>query len=50
MGSGGVELFTFKALGEGRTLLRMAYKRPWEKASVKEALYKVIIDDSLSNE
>jgi len=50
IGSGGIESFTFKALEKGRTLLRMTYKRPWEKASAKEALYEVIIDDSLSQE
>jgi inhibitor of cysteine peptidase len=50
IGSGGIESFTFKPLAKGRTLLRMVYKRPWEKVSANEILYEVIIDESQSQE
>jgi len=46
IGSGGTESFTFKPLKKGRTLLRMVYKRPWEKTNAKEVLYEAKIDDS----
>ncbi len=31
VGAGGVFTFAFEAVGSGRTVLRLAYRRPWEK-------------------
>jgi len=31
MGAPGVETLRFQVVGEGRTTLRLAYRRPWEK-------------------
>jgi inhibitor of cysteine peptidase len=42
-GSGGTESFIFKASREGRALIRMLYKRPWEETTAREILYEVTI-------
>jgi inhibitor of cysteine peptidase len=34
VGSGGVEHWTFKAVGKGRAELTLEYMRPWEKVAV----------------
>ncbi|MGA8904694.1 MAG: protease inhibitor I42 family protein [Candidatus Bathyarchaeia archaeon] len=44
-GGGGTESFTFIPCEKGITLIRMVYKRPWEKINAKEVLYEVTIDD-----
>jgi predicted secreted protein len=31
VGAGGKEIWTFKALGSGKTTIDMEYVRPWEK-------------------
>lgn len=31
VGAGGSEIWTFKAVGRGRTMVRLKYIRPWEK-------------------
>jgi len=42
-GGGGVESFTFVPYKKGNTLIRMFYKRPWEKINAKETVYEVTI-------
>jgi predicted secreted protein len=44
-GGGGTESFTFIPSKKGITLIRMLYKRPWEKANTKVILYEVAIED-----
>jgi len=44
-GGGGTESFTFIPCEKGITLIRMLYKRPWEKINAKEVLYEVTIED-----
>jgi predicted secreted protein len=44
-GGGGTESFTFILCEKGITLIRMLYKRPWEKINAKEVLYEVTIED-----
>jgi predicted secreted protein len=44
-GGGGIESFAFIPCEKGRTLIRMVYKRPWEKINAKEVLYEVTIGD-----
>lgn len=43
VGSGGVEIFTFKAIKPGKTEITMQYQRPWEGNPIKEVNYNVII-------
>jgi predicted secreted protein len=44
-GAGGKEVWTFIAVGEGRTAIALKYVRPWEKdkAPLQEATYTVIV-------
>jgi predicted secreted protein len=44
-GGGGTQSFIFIPCKKGRTLIRMLYKRPWEKINAKEVLYEVSIED-----
>jgi len=44
-GGSSIESFTFKPCEKGITLIRMLYKRPWEKINAKEVLYEVTIED-----
>ncbi|MGD0423895.1 MAG: protease inhibitor I42 family protein [Candidatus Bathyarchaeia archaeon] len=44
-GAGGTETFTFIPCKTGITLIRMLYKRPWEKINAKEVAYEVTIED-----
>lgn len=44
-GGGGTESFTFLPYEKGTTLIRMLYRRPWDKTIAKEALYTVTITD-----
>ncbi|MGA2789145.1 MAG: protease inhibitor I42 family protein [Candidatus Bathyarchaeia archaeon] len=44
-GGGGTESFAFIPCEKGITLVRMVYKRPWEKINTKEVLYEVTIED-----
>lgn len=44
-GGGGTESFTFIPCEKGITLVRMVYKRPWEKINAKEVQYEVTIED-----
>ena len=45
LGSGGKEIFVFKALRPGKTEIKLAYRRPWEKTEkpLKILLFKVSI-------
>lgn len=43
VGSGGIEVFTFKAIKWGKTEITMQYQRPWENSPIKEVNYNVII-------
>ncbi|MGP8069458.1 MAG: protease inhibitor I42 family protein [Candidatus Bathyarchaeia archaeon] len=44
-GGGGTESFSFIPLEKGITLIRMLYKRPWEKINARDILYEVTIED-----
>jgi predicted secreted protein len=44
-GGAGTESFVFIPREKGMTLIRMVYKRPWEKVNAKEVLYEVTIED-----
>jgi len=44
-GSGGLETFRFMPCKKGRTVIRMVYKRPWEKTNAKELLYDVVVEE-----
>jgi inhibitor of cysteine peptidase len=43
LGAGGQEIWTFRAVGPGRTVINLKYVRPWEKgvAPVETASYEV---------
>lgn len=43
IGGGGIETFTFKAVGVGETDLVMRYKRSWEPESVEERVYHIVV-------
>ena len=45
LGAGGREVWTFKAVGQGRTTVEMAYLRAWEKdvPPIKRATFRVIV-------
>jgi len=45
VGVGGQEIWTFRAIGQGHTLINLKYVRSWEKdvAPVKTASYMVIV-------
>lgn len=43
IGSGGEEKFTFEPIKKGETVIRMYYKRVWEKSAIEEKIYKVLI-------
>lgn len=45
VGAGGKEVWTFKAVGQGSTLIEFKYVRPWEKDTppVKTAIYRVVV-------
>jgi inhibitor of cysteine peptidase len=45
VGVGGQEIWTFRAVGRGQTVIKLKYVRPWEKdvAPVKTASYMVIV-------
>ena len=45
LGAGGQEIWTFRAMSRGQTVVQLKYVRPWEKdvAPVKTATYKVIV-------
>ena len=44
-GVGGQEIWTFRAVGQGQTLIHLKYVRPWEKdvAPARTASYTVIV-------
>jgi inhibitor of cysteine peptidase len=42
-GSSGKDVFTFKALDTGTTILKMIYKRSWEKEPLKQKLFQIKI-------
>ncbi len=46
IGAGGREVWTFKAVGKGRTEIHLEYVRPWEKdvPPVKEAVFTVVVE------
>jgi inhibitor of cysteine peptidase len=46
IGGGGVELFDFIAKKKGEAILKMKYKRPWERkpVSIKEFTFSVHIE------
>jgi predicted secreted protein len=45
IGSGGMENWTFKAVGKGTTVLSFSYARPWEKGTepIRQAAFVVIV-------
>ena len=45
VGAGGREVWTFKAVGQGSTVIEFKYVRPWEKDTppVKTAIYRVVV-------
>ena len=43
MGAAGTERFTFKAISQGRTTVKMIYKRVWEKKPRNEKEFCVIV-------
>ena len=45
VGAGGKEVWTFRALGEGKTMITMKYMRPWEKntAGVKTVTFEIVV-------
>ena len=42
-GAGGVLTFCFEAGGAGRTLLRLAYRQPWEKTSPPAKTFELTV-------
>lgn len=44
VGSGGVQIFTFKSIKPGKTMVTMGYQRPWEETvhPLKEVKYAVL--------
>lgn len=46
VGAGGKEAWTFRAVGRGKTEIRMKYVRPWEKGvpPARTAVYKVVVE------
>ncbi|HET6420676.1 MAG TPA: protease inhibitor I42 family protein [Geobacteraceae bacterium] len=46
IGAGGKEIWTFKAVGKGKTEIALKYVRPWEKdvPPVKEAVFTVVVE------
>jgi inhibitor of cysteine peptidase len=47
VGSGGVDSFPFKAVGEGRATLRLEYRRAWERdgPAAREVVYHVLVSN-----
>ncbi|MFC1902551.1 protease inhibitor I42 family protein [Chloroflexota bacterium] len=43
VGAGGTELFQFKALKAGKTEITLVYKRPWEKDTIDQKVFRVNI-------
>jgi inhibitor of cysteine peptidase len=45
LGAGGQEIWTFRAVGRGQTVVQLKYVRPWEKdvAPIKTATYEVLV-------
>ena len=45
MGAGGHEVWTFKAVGQGKVVISMQYVRPWEKDKppVKTQVFNVVV-------
>ena len=43
VGSGGVEIFRFKALKAGKTKIALAYKRPWAEENLYQKVFTVNI-------
>lgn len=45
VGAGGKEVWTFKALGNGKTKITMKYMRPWEKnaSGVKTVTFEIVV-------
>jgi len=43
VGSGGIQVFIFKAIKPGKTVITMQYQRPWENSPIREVKYNVII-------
>ena len=41
IGSGGIERFRFGCLAVGESRVRLMYKRPWEKISVEDMIFRV---------
>ncbi len=46
LGAGGREVWTFNAVGKGKTKISLKYVRPWEKdvPPVKEAVFTVVVE------
>ena len=45
VGSGGTEIWTFKAIDKGKTTITLEYVRPWEKEvpSIKQETYLITV-------
>lgn len=43
VGSGGVQIFKFKAVKPGKTEIVMQYKKSWENSPINEKTYKITI-------
>jgi inhibitor of cysteine peptidase len=48
IGSGGKEIWVFKAIGAGKTTISFKYVRPWEKDNppIKEEFFTIIIQEN----
>ena len=45
IGAGGTDVWTFKAIGPGSTIITLEYRRPWEKDSpaAERKTYRVVV-------
>lgn len=46
VGAGGTETWSFISARQGRTVLRMVYRRPWEDEAEPARIFEVIVDVS----
>ena len=50
IGGSGTDTFTFKAIGDGTTILKMIYKRSWEDKPVSEKVFLISIQNDNADE
>ena len=48
IGAGGRQIFSFKPIKEGQTIISAVYKRPWEETAAEERMFLIIILPSSS--